>query len=96
MFNEVCRRNVLTLANEYERATGRGPTVISMNFYGNGTFFRELYQRKRSISVERLGHMLAEFARCWPEGAPWPELEPIYFTRENMLQQRYAKNRAKK
>ncbi len=95
MFNETCRKNLLTLANEYERATGQGPTMISMRFYGNGTFFRELHQRNRSISVERFGTMLADFAKNWPENAPWPDLAPIYFTQGNLLQQRYVTNRGK-
>ena len=96
MFAEVCRRNILELAKVYGHATYTAPTMVSMKFYGNGTFFRDLEQRWRSISVERMGTMLAKFAKEWPEGEPWPNLEPIYPTRENLLQQRYVMNRDKR
>ncbi len=95
MFNEVCRRNILELAAVYGHATYTAPTMVSMKFYGNGTFFRDLEQRKRSISVERFGTMLAAFAKNWPENTPWPDLAPIYFTPGNLLQQRYVTNRGK-
>ena len=91
MYAEASRRNILKLAKAYASATNRAPTMISMSFYGNGTFFRDLELRKRSISVERLGKLLFDFAKNWPEGAPWPDLEPIYFTKENMLQQHYVR-----
>ncbi len=90
MFTEVCRRNTLALAQAYKLATGKSLTTISMRYYGNGTFFRELENRRRSISVERLGDMLTDFALNWPADVPWPELEPLYFSQGNLLQQRYA------
>jgi hypothetical protein len=90
MFTEICRRNALVLAQAYGAATGNAPTTVSMRFYGNGTFFRELQKRKRSISVDRFGLMLADFARNWPKGTRWPPLEEIHFTQENLVQQNYV------
>jgi len=92
MFAEVSRKNALTLADAYARATGDSLTKVSAQFYGNGIFFRDLANRDRSISVERFGEMLAKFAAKWPRGEPWPDLQPIYFTKENLSQGRHVTN----
>lgn len=96
MFTETCRRNILQIAKAYGQATGRSSNGISMRFYGNGTFFRELEDRNRSITIERYGEMLADFARSWPTDAPWPDLQPIHFSRENLVRQRYAQHESGK
>ncbi len=90
MFSEVSRRNILRLAEAYGAATGRSLNSLSLRFYSNGTFFRELKARRRSVSVDKMGEILADFANSWPKGVPWPDLEPIYFSKENLTQQRFV------
>ncbi len=90
MFTEICRKNILILADVYATETGLSPTKVSATIYGNGTFFRELRARRRSVSVEQFGKMLAKFATLWPDGTAWPDLQTIHFSRENLLQQRFV------
>ena len=85
MFAEVCRRNALLLVQAYADATGRTESGVSNVFYGNGSFFADLRARKRTISVERFGEMLNQFAVQWPDGVPWPSLVPLSFVRESLI-----------
>lgn len=84
MFAEICRRNVLALADAYGRAKGWSEATVSNRFYNNGVFFRRLRAGEQSISVEKFGYILGEFARVWPEGVPWPKLTPLLFDRESL------------
>jgi hypothetical protein len=89
MFAETCRKNILALADAYRRATGEGEATMSGWAYGNGTFFREFSRRKRSVSVDKYGEILAKFAEKWPKNAPWPDLQPVHFSKANVVQQRF-------
>ena len=92
MFTEVCRKNILALAEAYgEVMGGHSLSWVSNHIYGNGTFFREFAARRCSISVDRYGEMLGEIAAKWPidKIKDWPDLRPLYFTRESLLQQRH-------
>ena len=92
MFTDVCRKNILALAEAYgEVMGGHSLSWVSNHIYGNGTFFREFAARRCSISVDRYGEMLGEIAAKWPidKIKDWPDLRPLYFTRESLLQQRH-------
>jgi hypothetical protein len=92
MFAEICRKNILALAEAYgEVMGGHSLSWVSNRLYGNGLFFREFAARRHSISVDRYGEMLGEIAAKWPidKVKDWPDLQPLYFTRENLLQQRH-------
>jgi len=96
MFAEICRKNILALAEAYAEAVDTGLPTVSMRAYGNGTFLREFAARRRSISVDAYGNMLVKIHNIWPDNVPWPDLEPIYFTRENVVKRRHVLERKRK
>ena len=87
MYAEITRRNLIKVTDTYGRAMGWSPSTVSLRFYGNATFLREFENRRRSISVERMGRLLAAFANKWPNNLYWPDLEPIHFSKENLKRQ---------
>jgi len=81
MFEEIVRKNLLALVADYRSKTGKSLTSVSKEFYGRGDFLREFQAGRHTISVDRLGAMLRQFAAEWPEGEKMPPLRPIFMTR---------------
>jgi hypothetical protein len=81
MFEELIRKNLLTVVNDYRKVTGKSTTSISKEFYGRGDFLREFQAKRHTISIDRLGAMLRKFDEEWPEGERKPPLRPIFMLR---------------
>jgi hypothetical protein len=90
-YAETTRNNVLALADEFERLTGKSYAWVSQNCYGNGTFLREFKARRRSVSVDQLDSFLYKLAKHWPieHLNNWPDMPDLHFTRENLLSHRH-------
>jgi hypothetical protein len=81
MFEEAIRTNLLTIVSAYQKATGATLTTVSKRFYGRGDFLREFKAGRHTISVDRLGAMIRQFHKEWPEDAPMPTTRPIFMHR---------------
>ena len=88
-FTEDCYHNLFLLIEAYGEATGQSETTLSAKLYGNGTFFRLLRAKKRTVSIDKLGAMLVELVDNWPDDAPWPRgLIPMPWTQESLRHKR--------
>lgn len=81
MIARIVRDNLLAIAGEYRRATGKSLTSVSKEFYGNADFFVQLRRGQHSISVKKLDEMIEGFRRAWPPRTAWPVTRSIHMGR---------------
>ena len=81
MFEETIRKNLLTIAEAYCRATDQTLTTFSKQFYGRGDFMRQFKAGEHTISIDRLGTMIRAIEAEWPDGAKRPAMRPIFMIR---------------
>lgn len=74
---KTARKNLLKLAREYCRVTGNSLATVSGKFHGNQAFFAEFKAGSRTVTLSKLDEIVQAFHEGWPEGAKWPELEPL-------------------
>lgn len=74
-------KNLLAIAEAYAKGKGVSLSHVSKAFYGDGSFFDDLKAGKRSVGVEKLGQMVEQFRRDWPEGVAWPSVRAGLMTR---------------
>jgi hypothetical protein len=77
MFADLCRQNLVALAEKFAEAEGVQLSTVSKRAYGNATFFDDLREGRQSISVRKVNDALAWFRENWPKGVEWPELPKL-------------------
>jgi hypothetical protein len=77
MLVETCRDNLLKLVRAYRGRTREPLAVISKRFYGNRAFLDAFKRGKKSITLDKFQAVTAKFRACWPDGLPWPHLDPV-------------------
>lgn len=77
MLVQTVRENVLILVGAYRKRTREPLAVISKKFYGNRAFLAAFKRGDKSITIDKLETMVADFRASWPEDLPWPELSPV-------------------
>jgi hypothetical protein len=71
------RKNLLALAHTFAKATGTPMTSVSRRFHGHQSFFEDFRAGRISIRLKGAEQMLQKFRTDWPEGTPWPDMEPV-------------------
>lgn len=73
---KTVNKNLLVLGRAYAKATGSSLAKVGREMYGRASFFADL-RRGRNLSTKNIDAILTRFARTWPEGLPWPALDPV-------------------
>jgi lambda repressor-like predicted transcriptional regulator len=68
----VLRRNLLTLAGRYMKATGVAMSSLSKKAHSDSAFLSNLTAKKVSFSARKYDEMITWFWRHWPPKARWP------------------------
>lgn len=82
MFAKIVRDNLLAIAAAYQKATGKGLSTISRDFYGRGDFLAKLRRGEHSLSVAQTDKILGRFRAEWPQNAAWPLTRAIMMDRD--------------
>lgn len=81
MIARILRDNLLTLAQNYARATKSSLPAVSKRFYGNVGFFAEFRAGGTSISIDKYDAVVERFREEWPSDREWPFLRAVVFAR---------------
>lgn len=76
-FEHLIRRNFIKIVDAYAEATGVSRSHVSKEFYGRGSFVEDYRQGRATVSVDKLGSVLAEIGKRWPKDAARPFLPLI-------------------
>lgn len=79
MFRDVCRKNLLTLTDAYEKATGLSTATVSARFHGSNAFLRKFKAGDCTITVDKLDEMIGAILKAWPQDQRIPALQPVPF-----------------
>jgi hypothetical protein len=77
MISEICRDNLLALADSYASAERVPFSTVSKRFYGNTNFLRRFQNREVSISIDKFDEVIERFIAKWPPDAEWPLLRNV-------------------
>lgn len=69
---ETLRSQLLTLAADFQTATGITPLTVGKRALNDNTFFGRLAERERSFNVRTFDRVVEWMSANWPDGTPWP------------------------
>jgi hypothetical protein len=79
--SNVCRDNLLLIADTYAKATGLPLDKVSKRFYGQNNFLSGFKKGNQSITLRKFDELVDKFRKDWPADTPWPHLRAVIIER---------------